>query len=344
MGRRPDTLLAAWGVLMASVLESPLAFAHGDVDREKVERPSAAESSGAGGDEAGAATGEDTETRFTIGLDVVVGFGKTLAADQTPPDSLNATPVNLVDSDPVHPDSFLFSWNYEALRHLGFGARLPLVVGSILPDGYQSRPISALGNLELEGEYATDLSRRVALVYALGIGLPTAEGAQVPDTTADLAGKAFNASAYDRYSILYAAAASRGFEENALFFPNRFGVVPKVALEYRGWGGLRLEPFVKLENMISTSSDNARAYLGELVFGARVAYRVNDYVETGLRAWATVVVAGADEGPVVVVEPELRLHFGVFGPYLGLILPVAGPLASDPSRFVGVRLGAVLAF
>lgn len=336
--------LAVCGALAASVTWSPAACAH-DIERERVDRPASEQATSTPVDETGAdATGEANEPPFLVGLDIVLGFGKTLAADQTPPSSLGTTPMNVIDSDPVHADSFLFRASYAPLRDLAISARLPLTMGSILPDGYQARPISALGNVEIEGEATRELAKSVTLFYAIGIGLPTAQGAELPATTAGLAGRTFDSNAYDRYSILYAAAASRGFEENALFFPDRFGLVPKVALECRYAGRLSLEPFIKLENMISTSSDNASGYLAELVFGGRAAVRVNPYFEPGLRLWATVVVAGGDDAPVFVVEPEAKFHFGALSPYLGVLLPVAGPLAHDPSQFVGVRVGATLAF
>lgn len=328
--------LALAGTFVSLLLASPGASAHGDDDREHPVR----EKQATAGEEPGADV--DEETRFAVGIDFVAGFGKTVAADQIPPGSANINPVNHLSADPVTTDSFVASFGYELTKHIGFGFRIPLVMGSINPDGYQARFISAFGNLELEGEYSVEVARDLQLVASLGLALPTAQGTEVPATNADLAKTTFDQTSYDRFVLDYAAAASRGFEENALFFANRFGIVPKIALEWHK-GGWRLEPYVKVENMISTSSSNTDKYIGELVIGARAAYLVGKYFEPGVRLWTTIVLTPADQ-PVAVVEPELRFHYGIVTPYIGGILPFAGPLAKDPSQFAGLRLGGALAF
>jgi hypothetical protein len=331
--RRPHVQLALVGAVL---LATGAASAHGDDDRERPVR----ERQSTAGEEPGAEV--DEETRFSAGVDFVAGFGETTAATQIPPGSANVNPLNVVGSAPVGADSFIFSLGYEPIKHLGFGVRVPVATGSIDPAGYQSRYIADIGNVELEGEYSADVAKATALVLSLGLALPTASGSEVPATTAGLRGQPFDQSAYDRFTIDYAAAASRGFEENALFFADRFGIVPKLALEYHP-GALRLEPYAKLENMISTTSDTTARYIGELVVGARAAYLVGKYFEPGVRLWTTIVLTPADQA-VAVIEPEVRLHFGLVTPYVGGIIPFAGPLAHSPTEFGGVRVGASLAF
>jgi hypothetical protein len=341
---RPPHLVATCS-FAAVLLTASLASAHGEDDRERT--PRTRESTA--GEEPGAEV--DEETRWSFGVDFVAGFGQTLAADQIPPGSANINPINQVDADTVTTDSFVFSLGYEPVKHLGFGLRFPVITGVINPplgdamDPNQARLISGIGNLELETEYSVDVARHLALVLSLGVALPTAQGTQVPTTTAGLGGTPFDQTAYDRYTLEYAAAASRGFEDNALFFSDRFGIIPKLALEYHE-GGVRLEPYVKVENMISTAptQSDIPKYIGELVIGARAAYLVAPWFEPGVRLWTTIVLSPSDQ-PVAVVEPELRFHlFRVLTPYVGGIIPFAGPLAHSPSQFGGVRLGAALAF
>src|SRR5579871_47439 len=180
------TPLVATGIFVALSFACPPAWAHGDDDRERTVKERAATGGGEPGAEA------EADARFTVGVDFVAGWGKTLAADQIPPGSANVNPVNTVSADPVSTDSFVVSFDYAPVKHVGVGLRIPLTTGTISPDGYQSRFISAFGNVELEGEYAMPLSKNLALVLSLGFALPTAQGTEVPATTAGLAGKTFD--------------------------------------------------------------------------------------------------------------------------------------------------------
>jgi hypothetical protein len=338
MLERRGLRVAAAGTLAALLSPCPLAFAHGESERETPVRTT---TEGAAPDGEGAI--DDEETHFTAGLDVVVGFGKTPSVDQTPPVSAIVAPVNLVESDPVQTDSFVFDFAYAPTKNRDFRARLPVTMGAIDPDAYQARTLSAIGNVELEGELAFQLSSELALSASLSIAFPTSQGSAVPAATAALPAS-FDPNAYDRYSLNYAAAASRGFEDDELFFSGRFGLVPKVAIEYRPASGFRLDSYAKLENLICVVDNSGTGYVGELVLAVHAGYRVSRYFEPGVRLWTTLELAGTSGASVGVVEPEIRFRVGNFTPYLGVILPFAGALAKDPSRFVGVRLGASLAF
>jgi hypothetical protein len=334
---RSRWLLACGGALLTLLLASRPARAHGEDDRQRPERPRTSTA----GEEPGAEV--DEETRWSVGLDFVAGFGKTTFADVIPPGSANVNPVNTIGADPVQVNSFLFSLGYEPIRHLGLGVRMPLTLGTVSPDtlSLEPRTVEALGNVELEIEGSFELTRHLELVLSAGFALPTATGTELPETAGALPAN-LDQTSYDRFSLEQAAAASRGFEENALFFTHRFGIIPKVALEYK-LAGLRLEPYAKVENMISTSSSNKDGYIGELVLGGRVSYLVTRWFEPGVRIWTTIVLTPADQ-PVAVVEPEIRFHYAIVTPYVGGILPFAGPLAHDPMQFAGLRLGAALAF
>src|ERR1700722_2606020 len=120
--RRPEQRVAL-GCLVATILSSStLAYAHGEAERDPVVRTRTEEPAGeeAEGDE---------ETRFSVGVDYVIGIGKISAADQLLPGSASVNPINQVDADPVHTNTFVFGFGYEPIKNLGFGVRLPLTVG-----------------------------------------------------------------------------------------------------------------------------------------------------------------------------------------------------------------------
>ena len=115
------------------------------------------------------------------------------------------------------------------------------------------------------------------------------------------------------------------------------GIIPKVVLEYHA-DKLRLDPWIKLENLIATDSALAHKYTGEFLLGANVAYLASKEVEPTLRLWTNIPVANADFKAVAVAEPQLRMHFGEVTPYLGVVLPFAGTSLTSPYA-VGLRLG-----
>jgi hypothetical protein len=271
--------------------------------------------------------------RLALGVDLVVGFGKTPVVSPQLRAANLASQLGVSDAR-VTSESLLLAAGYAIAEGLEVGLRLPVALGQLGTPTGTRRSIAALGNLELEAAYETELSEAAKLVFSLGVALPTAQGSETAD--ADLVAQS-SQNAYDRFSLNHAAAASRGFEENALFEPDRLGVIPKLALEYR-MSDVLVQPYIKLENLISTRSDVEHGYLGELVFGTFVAYAFAPALELGLRVWGNVAFAGGGES-VGVLEPQLRAHVGVASLILGGIIPFAGSL-TDP-QFGGVRLAFV---
>lgn len=279
-----------------------------------------------------------------VGLDLVLGWGKVPFAVTSPPTGAEPTPsYSYQDKVPSNVQSFILGGGVEVIDHVEVGARLPFTFAGFSPDGSPGRSATSFGNLELEGAYGGRVAPGLRLYGSLGVALPTSQGTEVPSDLSNANVTAVDQSAYDRWSLNRAAAAARGYEDNALFEPNRFGIIPRVGLLYRNHG-LSLEPYLKLENLIGTSSTLSNGYVGELVGGLRVGYWVHKEFEVALRGWANVGFAGADEDKktTVAIEPQVVLRFGPVRPYVGVIVPFTGP-PSDES-FVGIRLGVDVAF
>jgi hypothetical protein len=334
--------LAVLAVGTVGVAASRGASAHGDMD---VERPSPGGSSRDAASvepDAGAPAGTEGEPRSRragAGVDLVFGWGNVPFAVQNLPGTGNQTiTYSRSDATPSSVQSFVLSGLLEAAAHLTLGVRLPLTFASFSPNGSASRSTTALGNIELEGEFGAALGARVALMGSLGVALPTAQGDALPPGTTQQSAQLVDESAYDRFSLSRAAASARGHEDDALFEPHRLGLTPKLGLVYRA-RGVSIEPYVKLENLVGTSSALDPAYLGELVSGVRVGYELRDFLEVGLRGWDSLVLVGSSGGDTIsaAVEPEVLLRSGFVRLLAGVIVPVGG--AQWQSGFVGVRLG-----
>jgi len=279
-----------------------------------------------------------------VGLDLVFGWGKVPFAVLSPPTGAQPVPsYSYDDKVPSNVQSFILGGGVEVVEHIEVGARLPFTFAGFSPDGTPGRSATSFGNLELEGEYGARVAQGLRLSGSLGIALPTAQGTEVPSDLSNAVATNVDQSAYDRWSLNRAAAAARGYEDNALFEPNRLGIIPRVGLLYRTHG-LSVEPYLKLENLVATSSTLANGYVGELVGGLRVGYWVHKEFEVALRGWVNVGYAGADEDKktTLAIEPQVVLRFGPVRPYVGVILPLTGP--PNDGGFVGVRLGVAVAF
>lgn len=347
------------GVVLVAFLGAPTARAsEGKTTKGGSSSPSSAATPGGtpaeGGRPPGAEGGrsdqadesEDDAEPIRIGLDFVAGTGKTSIANTAQPTQLEGMPANTIGSSQVTTESFIAAAGLE-VHHFEFGLRMPLTIGQINPPDIPSRRTTAFGNLELEGAYLHELRPGLSLVYALGVTLPTAQGQAVPSSASGLSSNSsgvLDLNSYDRGAINLAAASTRGWEENALFELQRVGIIPKVELRYETHG-LLLQPYVKLDNLIDTSGHADHSYLGELVVGGRIAYRVVPHFEPGVRVWTNLngeLTGISSDKPVGVVEPEVRLPFHHVEGIVGGILPFAGPLTNP--YFLGIRAAVRVAF
>jgi hypothetical protein len=281
---------------------------------------------------------KEVESEFTLGFDMVLGFGKSETVTQNAfgPNNFTYSTGNAQTTT----ESFLFSAGWEATHHLAFGVRVPFTHGTLFPPGTpDSRDLFAVGNVEVGGEYRFDLSEQLALFAELGVAIPTAQGTERPDNLTTVNGTTFDQTSYDRHAIQSAAAAARGWEDNALYETDHLGIIPKLKLEYHA-GRFELEPYIKYESLIGTRDNLEKQYIGELVFGGRIGARVADCLSVGVRVWSNVPLDNAPGIETVgVAEPEVRLHLGPVEPYAGVILPFAGPL--DNPYTVGARFGII---
>jgi hypothetical protein len=253
---------------------------------------------------------------FAIEADLVLGFGPYPEAAVT----RGATPVWKSGTGVAGTNaSLLLAASYELRRHLALGVRLPLSVGSVPLADESMRAVTAFGNLELAAESRWVLSESTTLTIGLGAALPTAQGSEKPDIDVTDA-----VSDYNRFVVNRVAARSRGFEDNALFEVDHFGISAKLALSYTD-NQVLAAPFVRVENLVGTRRGLERSYFAEVVFGTFIGYEVSEHFDVGARLW----VVAAFEASGVVGEPQFRWHFGPINILLGGIIPFLGAL-TDP--------------
>jgi hypothetical protein len=357
--------LVALGVIAAAVASGRTARAEGEGEKKDEGKGEAhggfSLSLGGGGGHAvaegegppGGETGEPKhkehehgEHSAHVGLDFVLGFGKTAVAVATP-SSTGLLPSYGMSSARIHTESLVLGTAFKVMPHTSIGILLPLAWGqySATETGGDSRGTAALGAIEVEGEYERHLAKNMALEAAFGISLPTAQGSEIPENVTDLPSNAVNTPDYDKGGVVRSAALSRGGENNALWEPKRLGFNPKVGVAYHE-GELHVTGYLKMENLIATVSSVDHKYLGELVPGVRAGYRMG-MVEPALKIWANLAFAGTNEGEKkfgLSVEPQVVAHLEHnIKPVLGVVIPVVGP-GVDPFQFVGVRAGVAAMF
>jgi hypothetical protein len=344
MKRAGTRWLAALLGLTAAMAAGRDARAHGDVDVDRPEPSSAQSTAGVNAEPRPDAPQAKHEERAWATLDMVLGWGKVpFAVQNLPATGDPALTYSRSDRTDADVQSFVVAASIELTHRWGVGLRLPFTFADFSPDGSPARGTSSLGNIELDGEIAAPLARDLRLAGSLGVTLPTAQGQQVPPGLLDQSAASTTENAYDRWSLSRAAAFARGYEDNALFVPQRLGLIPRIGLFYR-FRGLRVEPTVKVENLIATSSSLPATYVGDVVAALRVAYTVREPLEVALRGWVAVGYAGTadDRTTAVALEPGIALRLGSLRPYAGVILPLAGPPSDN--GFVGVRVGVTAAF
>jgi hypothetical protein len=296
----------------------------------------------------------EVEGPFRISIDAVFGWGQetTVSPLATPPNG--QLPSYGLQNASISVQSYLLGLSYDVRPGLGIGLKVPFTGGLFTPDGGSERGTTSFGNVEIGADYDHEISETLKFLAFLEVTLPTAQGSELPAADALTSTNAFNVnqSGYDRLVINRAAAASRGYEDNALFEPGRVGIIPKVALHFESHG-FSLAPYVKLEALIATSSDAERRVIPELVGGLRLAYRF-DELEVGARVWGAADL-GDKGNDALVLEPELRAFIGPVRPTVGVIIPLTGPVHDDPlaappttapndRAFLGLRLGLAVLF
>jgi hypothetical protein len=235
--------------------------------------------------------------------------------------------------------SLIFGVEYRFGESLTFGARFPYSTGSIkgpqgAADDYNT---FAVGNLEVSGRYAIDLTRRLRLPIDLAIYFPTASG--------DLFAAASDQGARAQALVNQAAAYSRGFEENPLFASKRMGIRLGAGVAYDK-NAIHVEGHTRFDIMGKTGGNPAPPGASlhtpntTWLTGGSLFYDFfNGKLTPGLRAWLAVttlpVFAGTRDysGPQFVLEPDVygRLPLNAQGSLalrggLGYVIPIAGAL------------------
>jgi hypothetical protein len=288
---------------------------------------------------------EHHEEVVRLAVDLVLGWGKGTIVGLNPGvNAPTAQPTySRMDNVSANVQSFIFGGSVEVAKHIEVGVRVPVTFATFNPDGGPSISPAGVGNVELEGEYGGPVAHGLRLSGALGFALPTATGNEIPDDFVNQNSNTFDKSAFNRFSMNKAAAYARGYEDNALFEPNRFGIIPKLGLLWR-MKGLSVEPYLKVENLIGTSSNLEDSYVGELVGALRVGYWVHKQFEVAARVWFNTGFAGSDEDKQTsaAVEPQIVLRFGHIRPYAGFLAPLAGP--PNQNGWLSARIGVQAGF
>jgi hypothetical protein len=298
-------------------------------------------STGASG--ASGATGDKSdqpeEKIFRLNFDGVVGSARVnTVTGVIPPGTTAGYPGLTTETTARVTDiSFIVDGGLKVSSGFGLGFRLPLLGGVLFAN--PSRSDGGIGNLELSGAGRLNLAKDLDLELTLGVTLPTAGGHEVPPTAAQVpvVQGAIDQSGYDRYSVLRATSFSRGLEDDELFQQNYLGINPKIRLIAGKAGKWHLDPWIKLDDLIATNT--SYSFIGELLFGANLGVFIVPEVEPVLRIWANVPLTNNTDynSAVAVIEPDIKFHIGDVTPYVGGILPIAGPIF-NPYAY-GVRFG-----
>jgi hypothetical protein len=335
-----------WAVILAveaaAAAAAGNALAHGPDDERVFGPPSAAPSTVPTSPEAPVALGgggrDQTSDRGRIDVDLALGWGRVPFAVQNLPTTGTQAITYSRGDEPSDVQSFVVGGSVVLAKNVDIGARVPLTFGTISPGVSAARSATAFGNVELVGRYARPIGDTLEADADLGVALPTAQGQVIPADLSGVDSHLVDFGAYDRFSISRGAAAARGFEDNELFAPMRVGIVPKLAFGYRG-ANWAIEPYVKVVNLIGTSSSLEAPYVSAVVPALRVAFRAPHPLELAVRGWAAVGFAGTDEDrrTTAAIEPDVALASGILRAYGGVLVPLAGP--PEQAGFLAARFG-----
>jgi hypothetical protein len=309
-----------------------------------------------GGDKKKVATDDDKGPKVlgppgAAAVDMMIGFGGM--HDVTKPGEITRFTVL----------SLIFGAQYRFGDSLTIGARFPYSTGKIagpVKGGSDDFNTFAIGNFEVSGRYAFELTHRLTLPAELAIYLPTASG--------DLFADANDQGNVEQFLVNQAAAYSRGFEENPLFASKRMGIRLGAGIAYdknqiHAEGHMRLDIMGKTGGNVPTAAGLHTPNTTWLT-GASFAYDFfGGKLTPALRAWLAVttlpVFAGTrdDSGAQFVLEPNVsgRFPLNATGALalrggLGYVLPIAGTLgggqggAAESTSTGGLRVHAEFQF
>jgi hypothetical protein len=302
----------------------------------------------------------DRGPKAVIGVDTVIGFGRVqVISGDSPGSSVNYDTTAL---------SFVIGARYRFGDVWTLGFRFPMSTASskVYPAaaGASDYNSFAIGNATIDVAPTFAPTRHLRLPLGVSVSLPTAQGdlfagpSEVGDRGLAIANQA--------------AAASRGWEDNALFAPRRFGFTPKVGLSYT-LGAARLSAGMKLDLMVKVSGEDpvdpkiadpksaaavpvVRSTTMSWVTDLSFFYEFFDgMLAPGMRAWLAVASVPVSlpsvdpSGAQFVLEPDVTGRFKLgkslkLGAGVGYIAPLGGPLAGGSAAMGGVRLRAELLF
>ncbi|MGO8997160.1 MAG: hypothetical protein ACLQVI_27915 [Polyangiaceae bacterium] len=282
------------------------------------------------------------EPMFFLGADFVVGSARTAEVTGiiAPGTTAGLNGQTTVGTARVTNYSSIVEGAIKLTPGFSIGMRIPLEGGVIFANPY-TRSDGGVGDFELAARGVLNLSDMLNLELTLGFTLPTAGGDQIPANAASvqITQGAIDQSGFDRQSVQRAISMSRGYEDDELFEINHFGINPKVGLRIGKAGKFHFTPWVKLDNLIATNK--SYPFIDELLFGADLGAFLIPEFEPTVKIWANVPLTGADfTSAVAVVEPQLKFHIGDVTPFVGGILPIAGPITNPYAYGVRVGIGA----
>jgi hypothetical protein len=286
------------------------------------------------------------------GVDIVYGFGSAGAGKE---------------SFDLSVASFIVGGAYQVTPAIGLRLRVPFSTGKITETGdsvYKNTPPAdynqtAFGNVEVAGNYTVDMGPRTKLPIELAFTPPTSNG--------DYFRLSNDRTPGQKYRVNAAAQVARGMEDDALFAPHRFGIIPGARLRFRT-SSMDAGAFLKAPILIRAGGEDPRndpnrlmgtpeyklnSTVIEVVAGGSFFYGiVPSKIDIGLRAWAVAMSADYIDATLpgataadkfqIVFEPQVRAAFGPVRPAIGFIAPVGGRIGGDQAaKGLRIDLGAV---
>jgi hypothetical protein len=296
---------------------------------------------------------ETEEAKGALDFEVVIGAGQVDALNPIP----NSTVVSgqlryeraLTDSVAA---GFVLSGRWDVSKNFNLGLRFPVALASLRPQGDIARTSVNLGNVEVEAEYERELGEHAEVFLGFHVALPTSLGNELP-SEATLAGNqtGIDPVAADKFAINQAVSHAFGNENTALWLAGYLGFVPAAGVKLR-FGPVRIEPYVKAENMISVRPESQERAIVELDAGGRFAVEVASFpkeahdrtkIDVGARAWGSFTLTDHEgSGATGVVEPEVRIRGNRWRVTAGLLVPFAGELFDQ--GWISGRLSATVLF